>query len=206
MKEDAKIALSKIESKWKPVIIYNLIHYGAQRYTDFKKSIPEISSRMLTLKLHELTKDGIIERKHYETFPPKVVYSLSEKGQGLNNIFIKMNKWGEQHLQGIKLGYPHEDNPNNQCLAMVPLDIIKPKWVLDIIFQLKTSSLSFKQLLADIDGINKRILSLTLRKLKTEAIISVIYSQGEKKYCLNSYGHTIFFIICELGYWNKEVC
>ncbi|MGJ5710573.1 winged helix-turn-helix transcriptional regulator [Staphylococcus equorum] len=71
MEINVTIALSKIEYKWKAVIIYNLIHYGDQRYTDFKKLIPEISSRILTLKLDELTKDGIIERRQYETFPQK---------------------------------------------------------------------------------------------------------------------------------------
>ncbi|OEK86088.1 hypothetical protein AST14_05620, partial [Staphylococcus xylosus] len=80
---------------------------------------------------------------------------------------------------------------------------LKSKWVLDIIFQLKISSLSFMQLLENIDGINKRILSLTLKKLKNEDIIKLANTE-DKKYYLSNYGDTIFLIICELGYWNKE--
>ncbi|MGJ5710572.1 winged helix-turn-helix transcriptional regulator [Staphylococcus equorum] len=85
---------------------------------------------------------------------------------------------------------------------MIPLDILNPKWVLDIIFQLKYSRLTYTQLLEYVDGINKRILSLTLKKSKREAIVSIVNTQ-EGKIFFSEYGHKILFIIYELGYWNK---
>lgn len=204
MKSKAKIALSKIESKWKPVIIYTLIHNGEQRYSQFKEAIPEISSRMLTLKLHELVEDGIIERYEFEGFPPKVVYSLSSSGKELYTIFVNMNSWGEEHLNGKNLGYPHEDNPNNQCLAMIPLDILKHKWVLDILFQLQTNQLNFPQLLKNINGINKRALSVNLKKLRNENIIAITQVNNNKSYYLNNSGESILKIIYDLAEWSNQ--
>ena len=52
---------------------------------------------MLTKQLRELEDDGLIVRKVYPVVPPRVEYSLSEKGKTLEPILLALRDWGEQH-------------------------------------------------------------------------------------------------------------
>ena len=75
-----------IGNKWKLLIIRNLIYSGKQRFTEFTKSIPGISKKVLTDNLRALEDDGIIKREVFAEVPPRVVYSLSELGNSLRPI------------------------------------------------------------------------------------------------------------------------
>ena len=86
-----------IGNKWKILIIRNLIFDGDQRFTDFIKSIPGISKKVLTDNLRALERDGLIEREVFAEVPPRVVYSLSESGKTLSPILNAMSDWGEQY-------------------------------------------------------------------------------------------------------------
>jgi len=83
-----------IGNKWKLLIIRNLIYKGEQRFTDFTKTIPAISKKVLTDNLRALEKDGFIEREVFAEVPPRVVYSLSDIGQTLKPILDAMSAWG----------------------------------------------------------------------------------------------------------------
>jgi DNA-binding HxlR family transcriptional regulator len=58
----------------------------------------EITPRVLSRELKEMTDLGLIERKDYRTVPPKVEYSLSPEGQSLIPAISIIAKWGVQHL------------------------------------------------------------------------------------------------------------
>ena len=79
-----------IGNKWKLLILRNLIYNGAQRFTDFPKTIPGISKKVLTDNLRALESDGLIEREVFAEVPPRVVYSLSELGKTLKPILDAM--------------------------------------------------------------------------------------------------------------------
>ena len=70
-----------IGNKWKLLILRNLIYTGVQRFSDFIKSIPGLSKKVLTDNLRELEEDGLIEREAFAEVPPRVEYSLSELGK-----------------------------------------------------------------------------------------------------------------------------
>ncbi len=89
--------LSIIDGKWKMVIMYWLIEHQPIRYNELQRKIGTISYRTLSQQLRELEEDGIIIRKEYPQIPPKVEYSLSEKGLSLMPILEEMCKWGEEH-------------------------------------------------------------------------------------------------------------
>lgn len=89
--------LSMISGKWKMVIMYWIIEYQPIRYNELHRKIGTISFRTLSQQLRELEEDGIIIRKEYPQIPPKVEYSLSEKGLSLMPILEEMCKWGEEH-------------------------------------------------------------------------------------------------------------
>lgn len=74
--------LAVIGGKWKGVILYHLMS-GTKRFNEFRRLMPDITQRMLTLQLRELEKDGIIHREIFKEVPPKVEYSLTEFGRTL---------------------------------------------------------------------------------------------------------------------------
>lgn len=83
-----------IGNKWKMLIIRNLIYNGKQRFSDFIRTIPAISKKVLTDNLRALEDDGLIEREVFAEVPPRVEYSLSEIGKSLRPIWDAMEAWG----------------------------------------------------------------------------------------------------------------
>ena len=95
-----------IGNKWKLLILRNLIYNGAQRFTDFPKTIPGISKKVLTDNLRALESDGLIEREVFAEVPPRVVYSLSELGKTLKPILDAMFDWGTVYINSLSsFGY-----------------------------------------------------------------------------------------------------
>jgi DNA-binding HxlR family transcriptional regulator len=92
-------ALEIIVGKWKPLILLHLLKEGTQRFSELKRSLPEITQRILTKTLRELEEEDIIERKVYPQVPPKVEYSITEYGRTLEPILVAMHKWGLKHQE-----------------------------------------------------------------------------------------------------------
>lgn len=90
-----------IGNKWKLLILRNLIYNGEQRFTDFVKSIPGISKKVLTDDLRSLENDGLVNREVFAEIPPKVVYSLSELGKSLKPILDAMFTWGTEYKNNL---------------------------------------------------------------------------------------------------------
>ena len=90
-----------IGNKWKLLILRNLFYNGEQRFTDFLKTIPAISKKVLTDNLRALEDDGIILREVFAEVPPRVVYSLSELGNSLQPIINAMMDWGTEYKKAL---------------------------------------------------------------------------------------------------------
>ncbi|MDE6302682.1 MAG: helix-turn-helix transcriptional regulator [Clostridia bacterium] len=86
--------LSLISGKYKMTILYTLMEFGVVRYNELQRYIKGISYKSLSLSLKELERDGLIIRKEYPQIPPKVEYSLSERGKSLMPILDGMCEWG----------------------------------------------------------------------------------------------------------------
>lgn len=84
---------SIISNKWKVLILRDLI-LGTKRYNELNRSVVGISAKVLTQNLKDLENDGIVLRKVYPVVPPKVEYSLTEKGQELKEVLDKMREFG----------------------------------------------------------------------------------------------------------------
>lgn len=91
--------LSVVGGKWKMIIMFWLSKRKIMRYGELKKSIKGITHKMLSNQLKELEYEGIIIRKEYHQIPPKVEYSLSEKGWTLMPILEEMCKWGHLYFE-----------------------------------------------------------------------------------------------------------
>jgi len=96
-KEPFEYTLSIVTGKWKLKIIYLLACMGTVRYGVLKKNIEKITHKMLSSQLKELEGENIILRKEYPQVPPKVEYSLTEKGQSLIPLVNDMCGWGREH-------------------------------------------------------------------------------------------------------------
>lgn len=84
---------SIISNKWKVLILRDLID-GKKRYNELNRSVVGISAKVLTQNLKDLEKDGIVERKVYPVVPPKVEYSLTDKGLELKSVLDAMKEFG----------------------------------------------------------------------------------------------------------------
>ncbi len=89
--------MSIIGGKWK-LLILHLINNDITRFGKMSMMLKDISKQMLTTQLRELERDGIIERIIYPEIPPRVEYSLSEKGKSLLPVIEKMKEWGLEHI------------------------------------------------------------------------------------------------------------
>ncbi|NBI27607.1 winged helix-turn-helix transcriptional regulator [Chengkuizengella marina] len=89
------LTLNTIMGKWKAVILYNLMS-GKKRFGELQKLMPDVTDRVLTKQLRELEMDGIITRKVYPVVPPKVEYSLTERGKSIKPILDAMSEWGSK--------------------------------------------------------------------------------------------------------------
>ena len=96
-KEPFEYTLSIISGKWKLKIIYILACMKTVRYNALKRNIEGITHKMLSTQLKELESEGIILRYEYPQVPPKVEYSLTEKGQSLIPLVLSMCEWGERN-------------------------------------------------------------------------------------------------------------
>jgi DNA-binding HxlR family transcriptional regulator len=95
---EIEVTLKMIGGKCKPLILYLLIEEGTKRFHELMSSITQISQKTLTNQLRELEADGLIERRCYAQVPPRVEYSVTEKGRSLFPILELMCQWGEEHI------------------------------------------------------------------------------------------------------------
>ncbi|MDE6520035.1 MAG: helix-turn-helix transcriptional regulator [Ruminococcus sp.] len=91
--------LSLINGKYKMIILYTLMEFGVVRFNEMQKYIGSISYKTLSANLKELEADQLIHREEYPQIPPKVEYSLTERGKSLIPILDSMCEWG--HLNRI---------------------------------------------------------------------------------------------------------
>ena len=89
--------MSLIQGKYKMFILYTLMDFGVVRFNEMKRYIRGISFKTLSATLKELEADGLVHREEYPQIPPKVEYSLTERGRSLIPILDQMCAWGEEH-------------------------------------------------------------------------------------------------------------
>jgi DNA-binding HxlR family transcriptional regulator len=80
------------------ILILWYLNYKTLRFSEIKRRLPDVTQRMLTLQLRSLEEDGLILRKIYPVMPPKVEYSLSEKGKRIIPILKMMHHFGSECL------------------------------------------------------------------------------------------------------------
>ena len=88
--------LMLIGDKWKVLILRDLMP-GTKRFGELKKSIGNVSQKVLTAQLRAMEENGLVSRKVYAEVPPRVEYSLTELGRSLEPILDSLQNWGEEY-------------------------------------------------------------------------------------------------------------
>ena len=88
-----ELTLLLISNKWKVLIIRDLLD-GTKRFSELKKSINNISQKVLTSNLREMEENDLLTRKVYPEVPPRVEYTLTDIGYRLKTLLDDMDKWG----------------------------------------------------------------------------------------------------------------
>ncbi|MCM3746933.1 helix-turn-helix transcriptional regulator [Paenibacillus pasadenensis] len=90
--------LSVISGKFKMSILYWLSEKKVMRFNELQRGIGTISFKSLSMMLKELEADGLISREEFPQIPPKVEYSLTERGRSIIPILDMMCYWGEENF------------------------------------------------------------------------------------------------------------
>ncbi|WP_299530633.1 helix-turn-helix domain-containing protein [Ulvibacterium sp.] len=85
-----------IGGKWKPMILF-LIYKGVNRFGKLSGLLKGVSKRTLTKQLRDLESDGVLHRQIFPEVPPRVEYSLTNKGQSLLVVIKVLYEWGERN-------------------------------------------------------------------------------------------------------------
>lgn len=91
-------SMAILGSRWKPIVIYALRNRTA-RFGQLHASISTISKKVLTSTLKDLEAEGILNREEFKELPPRVEYSLTDKGRTLIPIIIDLAKWDNMHYE-----------------------------------------------------------------------------------------------------------
>ena len=89
--------LSFMSDKWKVLILRDLLT-GTKRFGELKKSIGSISQKVLTSNLRAMEEDGLLKREVFAEVPPRVEYTLTDRGRSLEPVNDAMRVWGEAHM------------------------------------------------------------------------------------------------------------
>jgi DNA-binding HxlR family transcriptional regulator len=87
------LAVSMLDGKWTMLVIRDLLG-GTRRFTELRQSLAGISPKTLTDRLRALEEHGLVERVMYAEIPPRVEYSLTERGRGLRPVVDALGAWG----------------------------------------------------------------------------------------------------------------
>lgn len=88
-------------SRWTTPILWALRHHGRLRFTELAGLLPEITPKVLTQRLRQLERDGLITRTHHAEIPPRVEYEISELGRSLSPVFAALVRWSDRHLPAV---------------------------------------------------------------------------------------------------------
>ncbi len=93
--------LARVGDKWSLLVLYTLQHKEILRFKQLQREIPDISQKSLTQTLRTLEEDGFISRMVYAEVPPRVEYSLTERGLSFLPLVDNILSWAKDNMADI---------------------------------------------------------------------------------------------------------
>ncbi|MYS22108.1 transcriptional regulator, HxlR family [Streptomyces sp. DvalAA-14] len=89
-------------SRWTTPILWALHTFGRQRFVELERLIGTITPKVLTQRLRQMERDGLVVRTYYQEVPPRVEYEISELGRSLSPLFATLNDWSQANLARVE--------------------------------------------------------------------------------------------------------
>ena len=88
-------------SRWTTPILWALNEYGVQRFVELERRLGTITSKVLTQRLRQLERDGLVRRQYHLEVPPRVEYAATPLGESLRPVITAIGDWGRTHADKI---------------------------------------------------------------------------------------------------------
>jgi DNA-binding HxlR family transcriptional regulator len=89
-------------SRWTTPILWTLHYQGRQRFVELQRRISSITPKVLTQRLRQLERDGLVVRTYHPEVPPRVEYEISDLGRSLAPLFAHLAEWADTHLDEVE--------------------------------------------------------------------------------------------------------
>ena len=89
-------------SRWTTPILWSLNEYGRHRFVELERRITKITPKVLTQRLRQLERDGLVVRTYHPEVPPRVEYEISQLGRSLAPLFATLADWASVHLDKVE--------------------------------------------------------------------------------------------------------
>jgi DNA-binding HxlR family transcriptional regulator len=94
-------AVDIIFSRWTTPILWQLNDHGRQRFNDLRGLVDGITAKVLTQRLRQLERDGLVSRTMHAEIPPRVEYEITDLGRSLAPVFASLVSWSDDHLAQV---------------------------------------------------------------------------------------------------------
>ena len=89
-------------SRWTTPILWKLHEHGRQRFLELQRQVGGITPKVLTQRLRQLERDGLVVRTYHPEVPPRVEYEISELGESLAPVFATLVRWSGSNLDSVE--------------------------------------------------------------------------------------------------------
>ena len=89
--------LDLIGERWTVLILRDLLLQGPRRFQDFQESLAGVAPNTLSARLKDLEANGLVTRRQYNDYPPRLAYELTDKGRSLGPIVKALREWGRKN-------------------------------------------------------------------------------------------------------------
>ena len=106
-------ALGAVGDRWTLLVVAALLD-GPRRFGELQRELPGIAANVLTQRLRQLERDGLVRRTYYPEIPPRVEYEISDLGRSLAPLFATLAQWSDAQLATVedaRLAYDAGDRP-----------------------------------------------------------------------------------------------
>ena len=95
-------AVEVVVGRWTTPVLWTLHRFGRLRFVELERRVPGISAKVLTQRLRQLERDGLVERTYHAEVPPRVEYEITALGQTLAPLFAQLTDWGAAHQEAVE--------------------------------------------------------------------------------------------------------
>lgn len=97
-------------SRWTTPILWALHTFGRHRFVELERRITGITPKVLTQRLRQLERDGLVVRTYHPEVPPRVEYEISDLGRSLGPLFAHLTEWAGANLGKVEQARRHYDD------------------------------------------------------------------------------------------------